>query len=116
MEEEHRERQLLLDGVYKMMHERRYTYFMSKPKDGCIEAEEPRKDCLVFCEKPGAIVDNRGPTERCPRRVAVEKADLVIHRDLHSKMQVVQKKARDSKSRLRISSWTWKKHWSNEFL
>ena len=97
IEEERRERQLLLDGIYEMMHERHYIYFMSKPKNGCIEAEVARKDWLELCKKTGALVDMRGPTERYARRVAVKKSDLVIHRDLHAKSQSVQKKGKDFK-------------------
>ena len=59
--------------------------------------ETARKDWICLCGKPGAVVDLRGPTERYSRRVAVKKADLITHRDMHSKTQIVQKRGKEMK-------------------
>mgnify|MGYP001813951621 CR=1 FL=1 len=87
IEERRQEQAVLLDGVLEMMTERAFVVWMAKPKNGCMDPEEAKREWKKKLDAPGAIVDEKGPNARYCQRVAVNKADLVVFRDASIKSQ-----------------------------
>ena len=54
----------LKDKVLIMMDERHFLYWMSKPKNGCVEAEEARAEFQRLAKRPGAVKDKKGKCEK----------------------------------------------------
>ena len=81
MEEERRERALLLDSDKEMMDEYEFMSWMAKPKNGSMKAGEAMRLYEVYHAMPGAITDLLGKHKECPRRVAIDTKTLIINRD-----------------------------------
>ena len=81
MEEERRERALLLDSDKEMMDEYEFTSWMAKPENGSMKAGEAMRLYEVYHAMPGAITDLLGKHKECPRRVAIDTKTLIINRD-----------------------------------
>ena len=65
----------------EMMTERAQVVWMGKPKNGCMDAEEAKKEWDKLFRAPDAITDEKGTHPRYRQRVAIRKADMVKFRD-----------------------------------
>ena len=72
-EERRQESAIIVDGVMEMMTERAYVVWMGKPKNGCMDAEEAKKEWDKLFRAPDAITDEKGTHPRYRQRVAIRK-------------------------------------------
>eukprot|EP00971_Amphidinium_carterae_P288323 5724053-Amphidinium_carterae.1 len=64
-----------------MMNIREFRHWMSKPKNGALEAAAADMEWHRRCEKANAIIDYDGPDEGLRKRVWVHKATNLKFRD-----------------------------------
>ena len=80
------------------MDERHYTYWMGKPKNGCVPPDECASKWRDLYHAPAAITDALGPCQRYKDRVAVKKADMVTFREASIKARLMQARQKDIKN------------------
>ena len=90
--------QLLADGVFQMMDERHFQYFMSKPKNGCMESAAASLLFQEKCSAPGAITDQLGSSSKYLIRCAIKKGDFVTYRDMEERAKVLTTKDKEKKN------------------
>ena len=78
-EEISQEESLQAQGVFEMMHLRRFIHWAGKPGNQGLEAEDAVIEWKRLCELPDATLDFLGPTEKYAKRVAVRVKDLIVH-------------------------------------
>eukprot|EP00969_Alexandrium_andersonii_P003406 146491-Alexandrium_andersonii.AAC.1 len=57
---------------------RTFTYWMSKPKNRCLDADQARTQWEEKLAAPGAILDSLGPCEKCLGNFANQLAWLGV--------------------------------------
>ena len=84
------ESSIMYDGICKMMNMKTFQMWKAQPDQGAIDIDESAVEWERLYNVPNAITDNKGPTHKLKRRVAIIVEDRVTFRDAErNKRQIV---------------------------